>query len=294
MKFIKAAGFLLMASLAHAGTSEIRRSEAKVGHTSNDKSEALSILDTFVTNNDLSDRNKQIEFNQLVDLLLPTNNIDKTVTPRLATYNEISDSPRETQILPTLFCTGEDTKKKNIAGVCMDGNFLWYTSADCSDKCRCGEAGEVHCDIPNDCGPHKDVVEFCLGNEGFTCSCLIGERDVGSTGRPEVGGAVEAEEKDHGLALAELMTPSSKENANIDGIPDQAQKVDIQGESDQQDQERNTDAGPQNAQEGGIPMINPCFLMTTCAGKTQNHWGDTFLMMPTTMATVTNKVELTS
>lgn len=176
----------------------------------------------------------------------------------------------------------------------MDGNFLWYTSADCSNKCKCNAAGEVHCDIPDDCGPQKDVVEFCLGNEEFRCSCFMGSGDGKTFEKREVRGAVEVGVGDNGPALAEAMDASFEENANIDSNQGQAQKPDIEGRPDQQGQGGNINGGPQQAQDGGIPMINPCFIDTICAGKTTNHWGDTFLMMPTTMATVTTTTKLAS
>lgn len=299
MRFTKVAGLVLMAGLAHAKLSEVGRSEAEVGTTNNDKFEALGLVDKIIANDDLSDPDTQIKLDQL-STFITQSTLDNPVAAQPATNKKISTSLQDTQFLPTLFCTGKDTKKKNIAGVCMDGNFLWYTSADCSNKCRCDEAGEVHCDIPDDCGPQKDVVEFCSGNEGFTCSCLMRSGEKGVVERRDeqvarvLGAGVEAVYEDNDLAPAEILDAIPVENAHVDSNLVQTQKENVHGEPGQQKQEGTVDAGPQQAQDAGIPMINPCWLETTCAGRTTRHFGDTFIARPTTMATVTTPAKLVS
>lgn len=288
-----------MAGLAHAKLSEVGRSEAEVGTTNNDKFEALDLVDIIIANDDLSDPDTQIKLDRLSTFIMQST-LDNPVAAQPATNKKISTSLQDTQTLPALFCTGKDTKKKNIAGVCMDGNFLWYTSADCSNKCRCDEAGEVHCDIPDDCGPQKDVVEFCLGNEGFTCSCLMGLGDRGSVERRDeevarvLGAAVEAVHEEDGLVLTEVIDSTLGGNMEVNGDSGQTQNDNTPVEPEQQKQEANVDARPQQAQDAGIPMINPCWLETTCAGRTTRHFGDTFIARPTTMATVTTPAKLVS
>lgn len=112
----------------------------------------------------------------------------------------------------------------------MDGNFLWYASDDCSKKCKCDDTGKISCEIPSDCGPQNDVVEYCASNPSFTCTCLTSRGDTRALrgkqyGNTKVSRSVEEiEETESGLASVIMSTlegnaGNESEQSETVGIP---------------------------------------------------------------------------
>lgn len=116
---------------------------------------------------------------EITNIRFKVDNFQKVSNPRKANLeaSNLLDAMAESS---SYFCSGEDLDKKDIAGVCMDGNFLWYSGNDCNKKCKCDGAGKVSCNIPSDCGPQKDVVQYCSSGPTFKCSCLIESVDTTS------------------------------------------------------------------------------------------------------------------
>lgn len=85
----------------------------------------------------------------------------------------IHERDLESHLVPKL-CSGSDMSKKEIAGTCMDGNFLEWSGNDCNKWCQRDLTGKFSCSVPSDCGPYDEVVKYCEKNANFSCSCMKG------------------------------------------------------------------------------------------------------------------------
>lgn len=78
----------------------------------------------------------------------------------------------EDSAAPSVFCWDSSLTKTDIAGTCMDGNFLMYSGDDCQHYCKCDGSGKLTCSHPSDCGPDNVVNYYCKKNGNFQCDCL--------------------------------------------------------------------------------------------------------------------------
>lgn len=71
----------------------------------------------------------------------------------------------------SMTCSGADMTTRIDSGVvCMDGTTLHWSGETCAQYCEC-DGDSIHCKLPSDCGPVKDINAFCAIGPNFTCQC---------------------------------------------------------------------------------------------------------------------------
>lgn len=93
---------------------------------------------------------------------------DDTTIPQPSSF-DLADTGQDQA---SIFCSGSSLSQTDIAGTCMDGNFLWWSSADCNTNCKCDRFDKLTCDHPSDCGPSNTVNSYCQSNTYFHCDCV--------------------------------------------------------------------------------------------------------------------------